>query len=286
MRMMDLRPPSFLLKLQSQVYMNFSITEHDVDSKGVYGTISIVEINNEALVKDVDLATRLGYSRPRSIRQLITRMIDDGRFGYATPYGAFEKAGNGAEVEVYYLNEKQSLKVISESDTAISYQVMDEVIDVFLAYRNGKLSQTQNNSFDISMMLPEALRALADKTEELNATKQLVIEMKPKVEFAEAVESSKSGILIGAFAKVLSEDNGITIGQNKLFAWLRDSGYLIERGLRHNLPKQQFIDNGFFTVKLRPVDIGDAKESKTTTLITGLGMSKLTPIILNSLKEQ
>lgn len=99
---------------------------------------AVSEINGEPTVKDTDLAEKLGYDRPRAIRQLIKRMVDNGSFGGATPCGTPEiVAGN--MTEVFYLNQKQSLKVISKSETKIADAIMDEVIDVFLAYRKGQL---------------------------------------------------------------------------------------------------------------------------------------------------
>jgi anti-repressor protein len=61
---------------------------------------------------------------------------------------------------------------------------------------------------------------------------------KPKVLFAEAVSASDSSILIGELAKLLKQ-NGIDIGQNRLFEWLRNNGYLIKNGERRNMPTQK-----------------------------------------------
>ena len=100
---------------------------------------TVAEMNGEPTVRDTELAEKLGYERPRAVRQLIKRMVDNGSFGCATPCGAYEKIANGNQVEVFYLNQKQALKVISKSETKIADAIMDEVIDVFLAYRKGQL---------------------------------------------------------------------------------------------------------------------------------------------------
>lgn len=102
---------------------------------------NVTEVNGEPTVKDTDLAERLGFERPRAIRQLIERMVKNGNFGVATPHGNLEKTSQFSPVEsiVYELNEKQALKVISKSETKKADEIMDEVIDVFLAFRHGKL---------------------------------------------------------------------------------------------------------------------------------------------------
>ena len=101
----------------------------------------VSEMNGEPTVRDTDLADKLGYERPRAIRQLIKNMINNGSFGVATPHGDLERTSKFSpkESEVFYLNQKQALKVISKSETKIADAIMDEVIDVFLAYRKGQL---------------------------------------------------------------------------------------------------------------------------------------------------
>lgn len=70
----------------------------------------------------------------------------------------------------------------------------------------------------------------------------------PKVLFADAVVGSKSTCLIGELAKIISQ-NGYPIGQNRLFQWLRDNGYLGKHGERYNIPNQQYVEMGLFELK-------------------------------------
>lgn len=98
----------------------------------------IAEIKGEPVIKDIELAEKLGYERPRAIRQLIKRLSESGFYGRATPCGTLENI-RGNEATVYFLNEKQTLKTISKSETKIADRIMDEVIDVFIAFRKGKL---------------------------------------------------------------------------------------------------------------------------------------------------
>lgn len=95
---------------------------------------------------------------------------------------------------------------------------------------------------------------------------------KPKVLFAEAVSISESSILIGQLAKMLKQ-NGIDIGQNRLFEWMRQNGYLIrQKGNNYNLPTQKAMDMGLFRIKESTHLNGDGVSVTTkTTKVTGKG---------------
>ena len=127
-------------------------------------------------------------------------------------------------------------------------------------------------AFQIPQTLPEALRLAADLAEQ-NGTLQKQIEAdKPKTIFADAVSVSHTTILTGELAKLLRQ-NGIDIGQNRLFIWLRDNGYLIKRhGSDWNMPTQQSMDLGLFEIKERSINDpnGSVRITKTTK-VTGKG---------------
>lgn len=92
-----------------------------------------------------------------------------------------------------------------------------------------------------------------------------------KVLFTDAVIGSTSSCLIGELAKVLSQ-NGYTIGQNRLFDWLRDNGYLGKIGERKNIPNQQYIEQGLFEIKKGVRSGKDGVLHQTTTpKVTGKG---------------
>ena len=96
---------------------------------------------------------------------------------------------------------------------------------------------------------------------------------KPKVIFADAVDASKDSMLIGNFAKILKQ-NGVDIGQNRLFEWFRKNGYLmnVTYGERKNMPTQKSMDLGLFEVKKTVVNNPDGSNRIThTTKITGKG---------------
>lgn len=95
---------------------------------------------------------------------------------------------------------------------------------------------------------------------------------KPKVIFAEAVTASKSSILVGELAKILKQ-NGVDTGQQRLFQWLRDNGYLIRRqGSDYNMPTQRSMELGLFEIKETSINHSDGHISVTKTpKVTGKG---------------
>lgn len=125
-------------------------------------------------------------------------------------------------------------------------------------------------------------RALVLAQKELDTLKIEMEEQKPLVNFANAVSTSEDSILIGDFAKLMSQ-NGVKIGQNRLFEWLRQKGFLISRkGESWNMPKQEYLDKGLFEVKESTVKAsGGLVKLYRTTKITGKGQIYFSDLILN-----
>lgn len=92
----------------------------------------------------------------------------------------------------------------------------------------------------------------------------------PKVLFADCVTGSEKSILVADLAKILKQ-NGIEIGQNRLFVWLRDHGYLCSRGAYYNRPTQKAMEMGLFEVIERTIGMPDKELTTFTTKITGKG---------------
>lgn len=120
----------------------------------------------------------------------------------------------------------------------------------------------------------EAQKAIADRLNEqvLNLETRLEAD-KPKVLFADAVETSHTSILVGDLAKLLKQ-NGVDIGQRRLFDWLRTNGYLIKGGISKNMPTQKSMDLKLFEVKERTINNPDGSVRITkTTRVTGKGQT-------------
>jgi anti-repressor protein len=130
-----------------------------------------------------------------------------------------------------------------------------------------------------------AIATLQRLKEEREAKKLLEAQIeadKPKVLFADAVSASKSSCLIGELAKILKQ-NGIDIGQNKLFQWLRANGYLISRhGESWNQPTQKSMQLGLFELKKTNINHADGHTTvNTTTKVTGKGQQYFINKFLN-----
>lgn len=126
--------------------------------------------------------------------------------------------------------------------------------------------------------LLETVRLL-DENEKLQADNR---RMKPKEIFADAVTVSDTCILIGELAKIIKQ-NGVDIGQNRLFTWMRDNGYLISRkGTDYNMPMQKSMDLGLFEIKERTINNPDGSVRITkTVLVTGKGQQYFINKFLN-----
>ena len=110
-------------------------------------------------------------------------------------------------------------------------------------------------------------RALKFANTKLLSLEAMIEQDKPKVLFADAVNTSHTSILVGELAKLIKQNN-VAIGQNRLFQWLRDNGYL----LNSNMPSQYSMERKWFEVKERTINNPDGSVRITkTTLVTGKG---------------
>lgn len=120
-----------------------------------------------------------------------------------------------------------------------------------------------------SELMAQALIAAHDELEHKNAQ---IAELTPKGIFADAVSASKQSILVGELAKLLCQ-NGVDIGPNRLFDWLRANGYLIRRnGTDRNMPTQRAVEMGLFEIKESTVVHSDGHTTiNKTPKVTGKG---------------
>ena len=191
----------------------------------------------------------------------------------------YSKQSISQSSNIFILSERGYSKLIKIMDTDLSWEIMDKMIDEYFTMRKIINSDEQLLAklvLDIYNGGQSAVLSAKQLTEiEVNkATKPLLetIEVqKPLVSFADKLLKSKENILIGDFAKAIYTD-GINLGQNKLFSWLRDKEYLYKKN-GDNFPYQKYIDNGLFVLKERIVDTvyNNKTMIKFTTLITPSG---------------
>lgn len=131
---------------------------------------------------------------------------------------------------------------------------------------------------------------LADKTiEQLKSDNKLLEQKiasdKPKTVFADAVSASHTSILVGDLAKLICQ-NGVQIGQKRLFEWMRDNGYLMKVGASKNMPKQKYVENGLFEIKESSIVNPDGSVRITRTpKVTGRGQLYFVNKFLNKVGE-
>ena len=160
--------------------------------------------------------------------------------------------------------------------TYTDHQITIEMAkEIAMLQRNEKGKQARQYFIELEKKWnsPEAVinRALEYSRKQVKALMLENSELKPKAIFADAVSASKTSILVGELAKVLNA-NGIDIGQKRLFAWLRDNHYLMQKGESYNLPTQKSMDLGLMEIKKSTVNNADGSiRTVTTTKITGKG---------------
>ena len=232
-----------------------------------FGEIRTIVMNSEPWFVGKDVAEILGYAKARNA---ISAHVDPEDKKDAPIQGPL-----GGTQEMTIINESglYSLILSSKLPTAKKFKrwVTSEVLP---AIRKHGAYLTEQKVEEI-LTNPDTIIKLATRLkEEREARKQaeaLNEANRPKVIFAEAVSTSKDGILVGMLAKLLHQ-NGVKIGQNRLFQWLRDKGYLMKRGVDKNMPTQRSKELGLFNVKERVVGNPDGSIRLTRTpVVTGKG---------------
>ncbi|EKB0152978.1 phage antirepressor KilAC domain-containing protein [Escherichia coli] len=158
----------------------------------------------------------------------------------------------------------------------------DQAWAFFEKLEDSYFRQKEQQPIAIPQTLPEVLRLAAELAEQkqlleqkAHQLNQQLVAAAPKVDFADRVSVAK-GILIGNFAKVVG------LKQNALFVWLRENGILIASGGRKNVPFQQYINAGYFTVKEVVLDDEDGYQIRLTPQLTGKGQQWLTRKLLDA----
>ncbi|EKR9020800.1 phage antirepressor KilAC domain-containing protein [Escherichia coli] len=178
----------------------------------------------------------------------------------------------------------RSLTLWTERGAARMSKIVDtnEAWAFFEKLEDSYFRQKEQQPVAIPQTLPEALRLAAELAEQkqlleqkAHQLNQQLVAAAPKVDFADRVSGAK-GILIGNFAKVVG------LKQNALFVWLRENGILIASGGRKNVPFQQYINAGYFTVKEVVLDDENGYQIRLTPQLTGKGQQWLTRKLLDA----
>ena len=224
-----------------------------------FGSVRTLVVNDEPWFVGKDIAESLGYTATE--KAIRTHIDGDDK-------GVTEMDTPGGKQKVVIINESglYSLVLSSKLPSAKKFKrwVTSEVLPALRKTGQYQVKELSGQEL-MAKALIEAQSVLAAKDKQIE-------EMKPKVVFADAVATSHTSILVGELAKILKQ-NGIEMGQKRLFAWLREKGYLIKRqGTDYNMPTQKAMDLGLFEIKEGSYVNGSGVNITTKTpKVTGKG---------------
>lgn len=225
-----------------------------------FGNVRVLEQNGEPWFVAKEIAEILQYKEPH---KAVVRHVDE-EDRMKRPI-----LSNGGNQDTWLINESglYSLILSSKLPNAKDFKrwVTSEVLPSIRKYGSFNMA--------IPRTLPDALNAYAREIEAHQKTQALLEAQRPKVLFADSVAASHTSILVGELAKILHQNGIKDMGQNRLFTWMRNNGYLISRkGTDYNSPTQKAMELGLFQIKETIVSHADGHTSiSKTTKVTGKG---------------
>ncbi len=232
-----------------------------------FGTIRTVMANNEPWFVGKDITDILGYQNGT---RDINRHVDD------EDKGTTEMVTPGGKQNMTIINESGLYALIFgsklESAKKFKHWVTSEVLPTIRKNGAYMTEQTIEKALTSPDFLIQLATQLKEEQEARKQAEQIIEQQKSKVVFADAVSASSSSILIGDLAKLICQ-NGVDIGQKRLFQWLRENGYLIKRkGSDWNMPTQRAVKMGLFEIKESSrLDANGCNVTTKTTKATGKG---------------
>lgn len=214
-----------------------------------FGEVRTVLINDEPYFVAKDITDRLGFSNGRDA---ISKHVDD---------------EDKSDVAIHDGSQNRNMTVINES--GLYSLVLSSKLDGAKKFRRWITSEVipqirRTGGYQAPKSFAEALRLAAEQAEKMEALEKENKMLLPKAEFFDAVTDSKTAISIGEVAKVL--DMGI--GQNKLFAFLREQKILD----RQNIPYQEYIDRGYFRIVEQKYEVHGEVRINIKTLVFQKGI--------------
>lgn len=230
-----------------------------------FGKIRTVKKNDVVYFAGSDVAKALGYAIPHKAVQTHCKGV--------LKWNIPTDSGNQ---DVLFITEGDVYRLIMKSKLPSAERfeswVMDEVLPSIRkngGYIAGQKTMTDDELLAKALMV--ANNKIAERDRIIEHQKAKIEYDRPKTIFADAVATSNISILVGDLAKIICQ-NGVQIGQKRLFAWLRDNGYLMKNGSSYNMPIQRYVQQGLFEVKERSIQNPDGSVRITITpKVTGKG---------------
>lgn len=233
-----------------------------------FGSVRAVSVNDEPYFVGKDVAEILGYERPTDAVRKRVDPDDRGVAKMETPSGAQEMTIIN-ESGLYSLILSSKLPKAKEFKRWVTAEVLPAIRKTG-GYVNDTAQFVESYFGQLEPNQKHALTMMFDESKRMSAQLK---EQAPKVLFANAVETAHNSILIGDLAKIIRQ-NGVDIGQKRLFEWLRQNGYLIKDGQSKNMPTQKAMEMNLFEVKESTINNPDGSVRITrTTKVTGKGQT-------------
>lgn len=248
----------------------------EIFNSAEFGTVRTLETaDGKVLFCGADVAKALGYRSPKDAISAHCK-------------GAVKQRilTNGGVQEMNFIPEGDLYRLITHSKLPNAEHFESWVFDEVLPSIRKHGAYMTDDTLEKALTSPDFLIQLATNLkEEQQKRKALEIKIesdKPKVIFANAVSASQTSILVGDLAKLIKQ-NGVKIGANRLFEWLRNNGYLISRkGTDWNMPTQKSMELGLFEVKETAITHSDGHSTvNKTPKVTGKGQQYFVNKFLN-----
>lgn len=225
-----------------------------------FGNIRTVTIDNEPWFVGKDVATSLGYERATKAIQDHVDSEDKDEIPIQDSIGRMQKTPIISESGLYALIFGSKL----ESAKRFKHWVTSEVLPSIRKTGGYDMKQPQGKEL-LALAVLEAQKTIKEQTAQIE-------EMKPHAILGQAITTANTSILVGDLAKILRQ-NGVDIGAQRLFGWMRENGYLIKRkGSDWNLPTQKSMDMGLFEIKESVhIDGNGCNKISHTPKVTGKG---------------
>ncbi len=235
-----------------------------------FGRVRTIDEDGKALFCAKDIAVALGYTNPNKALKDHCKGVTK-RYPLETA-GGTQKARFITEPDVYRLITHSKLPNAQRFEAWVFEEVLPSI------RRTGGYVAAKPDESPEEIMA----RAVLVAQETIERQKQQLDEMKPKAVFADAVATSKTSILIGDLAKILKQ-NGVEMGQRRLFEWMRQRGYLMKaNGSSHNMPTQRSMERGWFEIKETSITHSDGHITvQRTPKVTGKGQQYFINLFLN-----
>lgn len=226
--------------------------------------IRVLTIEGEPWFVGKDVAEVLGYSNSR---KAIADHVDSEDKGVTKCYtlGGTQKLTVINESGLYSLILGSKLPTAKKFKHWVTSEVLPTIRKHGAYMTDAKAAAIVTDKGSLADLLQQAAEQLKRKDIQIE-------QMKTKALFADAVSTSDTPILVGELAKILHQ-NGVSMGQNRMFRWLRDNGYLIsKKGTSYNMPTQRAMELGLFKIKENAITHSDGHVTITKTpKVTGKG---------------